>query len=138
LRRHKAPNSKENSAIIVVAILEILGLTISIFVGYWVRDRPELLVDVFKTFLTVLLLPAVTGILGFMRNDSTDLAVYNAHRISNLEQNAVYRGSDATPEPDFGMSETTTVQHRVSVPDRQPPFLGFPRGGFVEDNNDPA
>lgn len=131
--KYRNRGDKLNSVIVIVAILQVFGLTISMFVGYWVRDIPELLVDVFKTFLTVLLLPAVTGLLGYMQNTgNNDLAMYNAHRISNLEQNPTYRGSDATPDPNIGVSETTTFQRRLSVTE---PRLDFQDSGV--DYNDP-
>lgn len=116
-----------NVDVVAIALLELWGLIISLVAAYWVRNRPDLVADIFKTYLTVLLLPAVTGLLGFMRGDSGtgDLPINNAQDIARLTQTTqdlrdrMRQQSDSTPDPDnFYVQQT--IEKTISIPPNKP------------------
>jgi len=124
-RRPPIPNrgfSNQSLAICALAVIELCGLAAVIFVGWLVRDRPELLIDILKTYMTTVLLSTLSGLIGYLKGDSTDLPVYNAQRLSELERShyelqSSQRGSDSTPDPDiFQQSQTVTSTRKVSFP----------------------
>jgi len=123
-RRPLVPNrgfSNQSLAICALAVIELCGLAAVIFVGWLVRDRPELLIDILKTYMTTVLLSTLSGLIGYLKGDSTDLPVYNAQRLTELERShyqlqSSQRGSDSTPDPEIVHQQTVTSTRKVSFP----------------------
>jgi hypothetical protein len=95
-----------NVAVVALILLEIFGLILTLFVGWWVRHEPNLLIDVFQTYMSTLLLTAIGGLLGWLRGEDS-LPQINAQRISTLEQSQ----SGNTPD----MAVTHTIQKTITV-----------------------